>query len=81
MGVPYGLLDFVQGTGRGGRDGERVQSLLLATEEEVKRTLHVARPSKDEKAPLQYIEAVTCRRKIISQFLDAREDTCLAIEA
>ena len=37
IGVPYGAIPFVQESGRGGRDGETVKSVILISEQEFRR--------------------------------------------
>ena len=37
VGLPYGMIDFAQESGRAGRDGEEVDSLILVDEEEMER--------------------------------------------
>ena len=37
IGVPYGMIDFAQETGRGGRAGEEVDSIVLLEDAEYQR--------------------------------------------
>jgi superfamily II DNA helicase RecQ len=48
VGVPYGMIDFAQESGRAGRGGEAVDSVIVAEEEEVGRTEDASQSVSDE---------------------------------
>src|SRR5438045_529012 len=74
---PYGLTSFVQQSGRGGRNGEVSESIIVV---QMHRTSGWRRKeilsaysveAVDEEAMTAYIQARTCRRKVLSQYMDA----------
>jgi superfamily II DNA helicase RecQ len=74
---PYGLVDFVQESGRGGRDGEMAGSTVF-----MKRDPRLAAPPTpldhpdpaDFQAINEYLRGLECRRLVISRELDRAED-------
>jgi superfamily II DNA helicase RecQ len=72
MEIPYGLVDFIQQTGRGGRrDGEVVESVIV----------HDGRPAwysrqagdveqLNRQAMEWFVESVDCRRLVLNSFMD-----------
>jgi superfamily II DNA helicase RecQ len=87
-GAPYGMIDFAQESGRAGRQGELVDSVVLVEQpreamppvpelvDEQWRTL-------DESAMQQFIYAGpgACRRNVLGLFLDGRSAICAQIQA
>jgi superfamily II DNA helicase RecQ len=85
LGEPYGMINFDQEVGRGGRGGESVQSLVLLSDEEVTK-LHerkVATLSHDERAMHEFLTTSRCRRTGMSQYLNGEEYqvNCEGLEA
>jgi superfamily II DNA or RNA helicase len=82
VGVPYGMIDFAQETGRGGRSGEAVDSIVLLTDVET-RDLARKEPAElsiDEMAMKVFIETKECRRLVMSGYLDEEGRTCADVE-
>lgn len=73
--VPYGMIDFAQESGRAGRDGEAVDSVIVAAEEEAERA-EVAGQSVDESVMRAFVYSKSYRRAIISSYLDRRRVKC-----
>lgn len=82
IGVPYGMIDFAQETGRGGRSGEAVDSIVLLTDTE-SRDLARKEPAElsiDEMAMKVFIETKGCRRLVMSGYLDEEGKTCADVQ-
>ena len=75
IGVPYGMIDFAQESGRAGRSGEAVDSVILVEKEEVERD-EDASQSVDESVMRAFVRSKGCRRAIMSNYLDGREIDC-----
>lgn len=75
---PYGLVDFVQQTGRGGRrDGETVESVIVIDGRPAQFDKHGSDPSQhNRKAMERFIEAEGCRRLVVGAFMDGRAQSC-----
>ena len=82
IGVPYGMIDFAQETGRGGRSGEAVDSIVLLTDVESRELgrKDAAELSIDEMAMKVFIETKECRRLVMSGYLDEEGKTCADVE-
>jgi superfamily II DNA or RNA helicase len=82
IGIPYGMIDFAQETGRGGRNGEDVDSIILLTDLESQklRKSEAAELSIDEMAMKRFIETKECRRLAMSAYLDEEGKTCRDVE-
>lgn len=82
VGVPYGMIDFAQETGRGGRSGEAVDSIVLLTDVESRELgrKDAAEMSIDEMAMKVFIETKECRRLVMSGYLDEEGKTCADVE-
>lgn len=81
MGAPYGLVDFVQQTGRGGRrDGEVVDSVIIKGPG---RAVIRAQASDVEhwnhEAMVGFIEHRSCRRVMLGEIMDGRGQSCVAL--
>jgi superfamily II DNA helicase RecQ len=77
VGMPYGLIDFAQESGRAGRGGEVVTSLILLEKDwqprEQARRLVVRRVwSPDEKAMLDFVNTDDCRRLVLGRYFDKK---------
>jgi superfamily II DNA helicase RecQ len=76
IGVPYKISDFVQQSGRAGRGGENVRSIIFVTQrriEALRNKLKEGGIGHDEAAMIQMILAEGCRRRIISKFMDGEQ--------
>lgn len=78
IGVPYGMIDFAQETGRGGRAGEDVDSIILLEDSEHQRLekQDAAELTVDELAMQRFIQTRDCRRFAMSGYLDEEGQTC-----
>jgi len=78
-GLPYGLIEFAQASGRAGRDpNERVDSIVLLEqgwEEEEQRTRerHNEALGPDGAAMIEYIKTEGCRRLVLGKYFDAAD--------
>ena len=82
VGVPYGMIPYVQESGRAGRSGEKVKSKILITNWEFER-LKETDPEElkeDEKIMRELIITGDCRRKVIGRYLNGEELSCLDID-
>lgn len=75
VGMPYGMIDFAQESGRAGRAGEAVDSMILVEEGATQRRGQGERTI-DEAAMAAFIEAEGCRRGVMSGYLDGQETEC-----
>lgn len=86
-GMPWGMVDYAQESGRAGRAGELVDSVVLVEEGEVERRL--AAPARaqgggaaDAAAMSSFIGASGCRRREMSKYLDGGAGvSCAELEA
>jgi hypothetical protein len=76
---PYGLTSFLQQLGRGGRDGEISESIIIVQVQNSNEWRGQRRrgvlsvysvEEVDEEAMTAFILAKTCRRKVLSQYMD-----------
>jgi superfamily II DNA helicase RecQ len=76
--ILYSMIDFAQETGRGGRNGEDVDAIILLTDLESQklRKTKAAKLSIDEMAIKRFIETKECRRLAMSAYLDKEGKTC-----
>lgn len=78
-GLPYGLIEFAQASGRAGRDpNERVDSIVLLEqgwEEEEQRTRERYNEAlgPDGAAMIEYIKTEGCRRLVLGKYFDAAD--------
>lgn len=77
IGMPYGFIDFAQESGRAGRGGEVVTSLILLeknwqTREAARRTAMRREWSPDEKAMLDFVNTDDCRRLVLGRYFDKK---------
>jgi superfamily II DNA helicase RecQ len=80
VGRPYGLTSFAQQSRRGGRNGQVSDSVIITP---VQNSNGYRRPGIlsaysvediDEKAMTEFIQAWTCRRKVLSQHFDGESE-------
>jgi superfamily II DNA helicase RecQ len=85
VGEPYGMINFDQEVGRGGRGGEMVKSLTLLSDDEAlrlrERKVHTL--SEDEKAMHEFLTTNKCRRTGMSIYLNGEDYdvTCESLES
>jgi superfamily II DNA helicase RecQ len=85
VGEPYGMIDYDQEVGRGGRSGEIVHAVTLLSERDMtglteRRTETL---SYDQKAMTEFLTTAKCRRTGISKYLNGEdyEDNCESLLA
>ena len=92
MGQPYGMVDYVQQTGRGGRrEGEIVEAVILLAgqaQEQEQQGWSLAgehAETETERANRIAMESFSntdgCRRVVMGRFMDGRGDTCQRLSA
>jgi hypothetical protein len=77
-GMPYGLIDFAQESGRAGRGGEEVDSLVLVesgweARERAKRQAKRIGWTRDETEMLNFVSSEGCRRLVLARYFDEAE--------
>lgn len=75
VGMPHGMIDFAQESGRAGRGGEMVDSLVLIEEGAEERIEELSR-SVDESAMVAFVQTGGCRRVTMSTYLDGYAVSC-----
>jgi hypothetical protein len=75
VGMPYGMIDYAQESGRAGRAGETADSMILV-EDGFTQQKAVSLWTIDESAMVEFIEAEGCRRGVMSGYLDGKETVC-----
>jgi hypothetical protein len=78
VGLPYGLIDFSQESGRAGRGGEQVDSLVLLERgweerEDATRKRRRMISSQDERAMAEFVKTRACRRLVLARYFDRAE--------
>ena len=78
VGLPYGLIDFSQESGRAGRGGEQVDSLVLLErgweerEDAIRKRRRMV-SSQDERAMAEFVKTTGCRRLVLARCFDSGE--------
>jgi len=80
LGLPYGMIDYAQESGRAGRGGEAVDSVVLLEDGEVERRARYEAVSVDRSAMAAFVETTGCRRGVMSRYLDGEEVTCTGMD-
>ena len=73
--LPYKMIDFAQESGRVGRAGEDVDSVIIVEEGRAKR-MAAKIQGIDDTVMGEFITTKGCRRRVISEYLDGREVEC-----
>lgn len=73
------MIDFAQESGRAGRQGKDVDSVIVTEEGRADRVRYKMQ-SPDEQAMLGFVQARGCRRKVKSRLLDGTEHDCILYE-
>jgi superfamily II DNA helicase RecQ len=81
VGMPWSMIDFAQESGRGGRAGERVDSVLVVEQGEVERTMARKGEDLDVQAMGIFIIGSGCRRALMSSYLDGKPVSCNDVES
>jgi superfamily II DNA helicase RecQ len=75
--IPYGMIDFAQESGRAGRAGEDVDSVIVVEEGKAERQAAGGKArTVDESIMRDFITARNCRRRVIGLYLDNKEIEC-----
>jgi superfamily II DNA helicase RecQ len=74
--LPYSMIDFAQESGRAGRAGEDVDSIIMVEEGKVERVLSSHKGGLDEKMICEFVTTKECRRRVMSLYLDNKEVEC-----
>jgi len=81
VGMPWSMIDYAQESGRGGRAGERVDSVILVEYSEVERTMERKSEDLDIQAMGMFLIGSGCRRGLMSGYLDGKRVVCNDIES
>jgi superfamily II DNA helicase RecQ len=81
VGMPWSMIDYAQESGRGGRAGERVDSVILVEHGEVERTMERMSEDLDVQAMGMFLIGSGCRRGLMSGYLDGKRVVCNDIES
>jgi superfamily II DNA helicase RecQ len=79
--MPWSMTDFAQESGRGGREGETVESVILVGHAEVEETAKRRWAEVDVQAMALFLTGNGCRRSLMSGYLDGKGVTCGEVEA
>lgn len=79
--IPWSMIDFAQESGRGGRGGERVESMILVEMGTVERRMKEEREKIDIQAMGLFLLGSGCRRDLMSSYLDRKRVSCRNIES
>jgi superfamily II DNA helicase RecQ len=71
--LPWSMSDFAQESGRAGRDGEIVRSIILVEEQSVEAKIQRGDMFLDQSAMAQFVTTRQCRRYMMSEYLDGPE--------
>ncbi|KAI7056165.1 hypothetical protein KC339_g18245 [Hortaea werneckii] len=75
--IPYGMIDFAQESGRGGRAGEDVDSVIVVEEGRAERQLASGQGgSVDEGMIREFIATKGCRRRVMGLYFDNKQVEC-----
>ncbi|KAF2633122.1 hypothetical protein BU25DRAFT_445050 [Macroventuria anomochaeta] len=80
VGMPWSMIDYAQESRRGGRAGERVDSVVLVEKGEVEQTMKQKSGDLDMQAMGVFIIGSGCRRGLMSGYLDGKRVECNDLE-
>ena len=85
IGVPYGMADYIQESGRGGRKGEVVNADIFLSWNDYSELMAMPEESlmEDEVALQRYLRGDRCRNEILTRYLNGEElvKTCSMAES
>lgn len=81
VGMPWSMIDFAQESGRGGRGGERVDSVIVVEHGEVERRMKQKEEDLDVQAMGIFIIGGGCRRGLMSSYLDGKQVNCNDVDS
>jgi hypothetical protein len=79
--MPWSMIDYAQESGRGGRAGEAVDSVIVVEDGEVEAKLRKNSGSVDVCAMGLFLQTSECRRGVMSGYLDGRMVKCSDIDS
>ncbi|KEF50790.1 uncharacterized protein A1O9_13158 [Exophiala aquamarina CBS 119918] len=71
--LPFSMIDFAQQSGRGGRGGEEVHSLILVPNQKAEARLQQGGLGVEDEVMAQFVATTGCRRRVMSEYLDGAE--------
>jgi len=81
VGLPWSMIDYAQESGRGGRNGEVVSSIIVVEEGQVEQKMKQSGGNVDVLAMGLFVTSGGCRRGIMSKHLDGRAVCCNDIDS
>jgi hypothetical protein len=79
MGMPYGMINYAQESGRAGRGGEAADSVVLVEERGAGQDRIIGPLPLDDSAMADFVESRGCRRAVMSGYLDGEQQSCSAV--
>ncbi|CAC9887931.1 unnamed protein product, partial [Aureobasidium pullulans] len=77
MDLPYGMIDYAQESGRAGRAGEEVDSIIIVEQGKVESMRQAGRiRGLDEEIMAEFVTTRECRRQVMSRYLDGKIVEC-----
>ena len=77
MDLPYGMIDYAQESGRAGRAGEEVDSIIIVEQGKVESMRQAGRiRGLDEEIMAEFVTTRKCRPQVISRYLDGKIVEC-----
>jgi superfamily II DNA helicase RecQ len=71
--IPFSMIDFAQQSGRGGRGGEDVHSLILVPNQKAETRLRQGGLGVEDEVMAQFVATAGCRRRVMGEYLDGPE--------
>ncbi|KAH0352647.1 hypothetical protein KCU83_g3356, partial [Aureobasidium melanogenum] len=77
MDLPYGMINYAQESGRAGRAGEEVDSIVIVEHGKVENMRQAGRiRGLDEEIMAEFVTTRKCRRQVMSKYLDGKFIAC-----
>jgi len=76
VGMPWSMIDFAQESGRGGRAGETLDSVVIVEDGEVERAMKQKSNDLGVQAMGTFLIGSSCRRAAMSSYLDGKRVEC-----
>lgn len=77
---PFGMVDFVQGAGRAGRDGKPAKVVMLHNGTEAYRPQHKTTDWNCAGEMSRWLKSENCKREGISECMDGKVQTCKTLD-
>jgi hypothetical protein len=78
--LPWSMIDFAQESGRAGRDGEMVISMIVVPEQSVESKIRQGELSLDRSAMAEFVVSERCRRQTMGEYLDGVEHAVACVD-